>query len=60
MRAFVIQTSLGLPNLNMKEKTKMNSGLSIVKTRHRAYDLFDASHLQFILRAEGIRTVRLT
>ena len=51
MRAFAIQTSLGLPNLNMKEKTK----ICIC-----AYGLFDASHLQFILRAEGIRTVRLT
>ena len=59
MRAFVIQTSLGLPNLNMKEKTKWILVL-VVKTRHRAYGLFDASHLQFILRAEGIRTVRLT
>ena len=35
IKAFVIQTSLGLPNLNRKEKNEMNSGLSS-KRRHRA------------------------
>ena len=28
IRAFVILTSLGLPDLNMKEKNEVNSGLS--------------------------------
>ena len=32
IRAFVIQISLGLPNLKMKEKKDMNSGLSSNKT----------------------------
>ena len=39
IKAFVIQTSLGLPNLNIKGKTKRIL-VVVVKWRHRANGLF--------------------
>ena len=47
IRAFVIQTSLGLKNLNMKGKTK-RIPVVVVKWRHRTNGLFAICFLEYI------------
>ena len=44
LRAFVIQTSLGLPNLSVKGKTKRIL-VVVVKWRHRANGQFQSQNL---------------